>query len=204
MLREKIIGIFLLFYILQTGLSATFIIKDELGIHPEFHNQVDEMGAELLKKTGISPYILILKTTNGESLSKIGAEELAKLSPNSLILTFTELEKKVDIVGNSEVLKLFDKEQVLSPYPWSGTILPILGEKIKKDIRHKYSVALFNGYADIVEQIAETKSVVLDSAVGSSNKVVINIIRAIFYGIIVFALGYIVYRKYFQKKDTDV
>ena len=200
MLREKIIGLFLLFYIFQNSLSATFIIKDELGIHPEFHNQIDVMGNELLQKTGISAHILILKTTNGESLSKIGGEELAKLPKNSLILTFTELEKKVDIVGYPETLKLFDKEQVLSPYPWSGTILPILGEKIKKDPRHKYSVALFNGYADIVEQIAETKSVTLDNAVGSSNKVVINIIRAIFYGIIVFALGYIIYKMYLRKK----
>jgi len=200
--KNGIIGV-LIFYIFQTNLSATFVLKDELRIHPEFQNEIDVLGSELLEKTGVSAYVLILKTTDGESLTKIGSEELAKLPENSLILTFTELERKVDIVASESIFKLFDKDQVLSPLPWSGTILPILGEKIKQDPRNKYSVALFNGYADIVEQIAETKGVFLENSIGNANKVVINTIRAIFYGVIVIALGYIVYRKFFQKKDKS-
>lgn len=197
----KIVGMLLIF---QIHLFANFILKDELGIHAEFHSQIETLGKELFEKTGISSYMIILKTTDEVSLSILGKDKLAELPENSLILTFSELEKKVDIVASPEIYKLFDKEQILSPYPWTGTILPILGERIKKDPRHKYSVALFNGYADIVEQIAESKNIVLENAVGSSNKFVLNIIRAIFYGIIVFALGYIVYRKYFEKKGENV
>lgn len=203
MFKTGIIGL-LIFYIFQTNLSATFILKDELQIHQEFHNQIDILGEELFTKLGISAYVLILKTTDGKSLTKLGSEELAKLPKNSLILTFTELERKVDIVASQDILKLFDKDQILSPFPWRGTILPILGEKIKQDPRNKYSVALFNGYADIVEQIAENSNIVLENSVGSSNKFVINIIRAIFYGIIVIALGYIVYKKLFKQKESDV
>jgi hypothetical protein len=194
----------LLFLIAQSSLSANFILKDDLGIHQEFHKQVETMGNELFQKSGISAYMLILKTTNGKSLSTIGEEELAKLPKNSLILTFTEVERKVDILATPEVLKLFDKEQVLSPFPWSGTILPILGERIKQDPRHKYSVALFNGYADIVEQIAESKNIQLETAVGSSNKYVLNIIRAIFYGVIVTALGYMLYKRFFKKEENEI
>jgi len=198
----RIFTIFL-FLIFQSNLSANFILKDELGIHQEFHNQVETIGKELFEKSGISAYILILKTTNEVSLSEIGKEELAKLPKKSVLLTFTEFEKKVDIVASQEILALFDKEQILSPLPWSGTILPILGEKIKQDPRHKYSVALFNGYADITEQIANSLNIKLDNAVGNANKYVLNTIRAIFYGIIIFALGYIVYRKYFKKETQS-
>jgi hypothetical protein len=190
--------------IFLSGLSAEVILRDELSIHQEFHNSVEKMGAELFQKSGISTHILILKTTNGKHLNILGEEELAKLletEKSSLILTFAETEQKVDIVASKELLELFDKEQILSPYPWTGTILPILGETIKQDPRHKYSVALFNGYADIIEQIAKNKNIVLENSVGDSNKYVLNIIRIIFYSIIIIALAYLL-RKSFNKRKN--
>ena len=164
---------------------------------------MEKIATELFQKTSIEMFMLILHTTNGENITKIAKEELAKHSDQSLILAFTEVEKKVDIVATSSVLKLFDKEQVLSPFPWKGTILPILGERIKKDPREKYSVALFNGFADIAEQIANSKKVVLESAVGNANKFVLNIVRAIFYFIITLALGYMVFKKFFKKGENN-
>jgi hypothetical protein len=191
--------IFLAVFLFSVSLFGKFVIKDELNMHPEFLNKIETLGTEVEAKTGVAVYVLILKTTNEQSLSIIGKDELAKLSPNSAILTFTETEKKVDIVGSDEVLKLFDREQILSPYPWSGTILPILGEKIKSDPRNKYSVALFNGYADIVEQIANSQDVVLENGVGDANKIVINSLRLVFYGVIIFALFFYFYKKFKRK-----
>ena len=193
----------LIYIISLSFLSAQFIIKDELNLNPAFHQQIEEIGQELYQKSGIGVYIMIFSTTNGESLSTVGQQELNNLPLNSVILTFTEKEKKVDIIANTDILKLFDKEQVLSPLPWKGTILPILGEKIKEDVRNKYSVALFNGYADIVEQIAESNNIVLEHAVGNSNKYVLNTLRVIFYSIILLALGYMIYKK-FRKGSENV
>jgi hypothetical protein len=163
----------------------------------EFHDEVNIMGKELFELSGVGVYILMLHSTNGESLSKVGLDYFKTLPKNSTLLTFSELEKKVDII--SDVEYLFDKEQILSPYPWSGTILPILGEKTKGDPREKYSVAIFNGYADIVEQSADTLNITLDSAVGSANKIVINSLRLLFYGILLLALFYIIYKKVLKK-----
>jgi hypothetical protein len=192
--------IILTVFLFSVSLFGKYVLKDELFMHPEFINKIEILGNEVETKTGIAVYVLILKTTNGESLSIIGKDELAKLPENSAILTFTETEQKVDIVAYDEVLKLFDREQILSPYPWSGTILPILGEKIKSDLRNKYSVALFNGYADIVEQIAENKNIILENGVGDANKIVINSLRLVFYGILIFALFFYFYKK-FKRKD---
>jgi len=196
--------LFILFSTLTTSLFGKFILKDELEMNQAFTQQVEELGEELYQKTGIGAYMLILKTTNGESLSIVGKRELEKLPNDSLILTLTEMEQKVDIVAYPEVLKLFDREQVLSPLPWRGTILPILGEKIKSDVRNKYSVALFNGYADIVEQIADSKGVKLEHSVGNANKYVINTLRLIFYSIVVIALGYMLYKKFQKGREKNV
>ncbi len=195
--------LFIISLFLSTALISDFILKDELGLRKEFHDEVEKIATELFQKTSIEMFMLILHTTNGENITKIAKEELAKHSDQSLILAFTEVEKKVDIVATSSVLKLFDKEQVLSPFPWKGTILPILGERIKKDPREKYSVALFNGFADIAEQIANSKKVVLESAVGNANKFVLNIVRAIFYFIITLALGYMIFKKFFKKGENN-
>ncbi|EJF06597.1 hypothetical protein ThvES_00013270 [Thiovulum sp. ES] len=192
--------IFLAVFLFSVSLFGKYVLKDELFMHPEFINKIEVLGNEVEVKTGVAVYVLILKTTNGESLSIVGKDELAKLPENSVILTFTETEQKVDIVAYDEVLELFDREQILSPYPWSGTILPILGEKIKSDLRNKYSVALFNGYADIVEQIASSKDVVLENGVGDANKIVINSLRLVFYGILIFALFFYFYKKFKRKK----
>ncbi|HIC10473.1 MAG TPA: 3-dehydroquinate dehydratase [Campylobacterales bacterium] len=196
---------FLFFLLFSTSsIWSSFILKDEVGLNPQFHQQVEEMGAELYQKSGIGVYMLILATTHGESLSIVGKRELEQLPKKSVLLSFAEQEKKVDILASSdEVYRLFDKEQILSPFPWSGTILPILGEKVKGDVRKKYSVALFNGYADIVEQIAENSNIQLEHAVGNANKYVINTLRLIFYSVIVLALGYILYRRFRgAKKDV--
>jgi hypothetical protein len=187
----------LLLLFFEIPLLASFILKDELGMKVEFHDEVNIMGKELFELSGVGVYILMLHSTNGESLSKVGLDYFKTLPKNSTLLTFSELEKKVDII--SDVEYLFDKEQILSPYPWSGTILPILGEKTKGDPREKYSVAIFNGYADIVEQSADTLNITLDSAVGSANKIVINSLRLLFYGILLLALFYIIYKKVLKK-----
>lgn len=188
---------------MSSFLFGEVIIKDEISLNQKFHESIEKIGTELLAKTGVSAHILILKTTNNRNLNIIGAEELDKFTQankQAVILTFAENEQKVDIVASPDVLTMFDKEQILSPYPWVGTILPILGEKIKIDPREKYSVALFNGFADIVEQIAEHKQIVLENSVGNSNKYVLNIIRAIFYSIIFIALGYLLLRTW-RKND---
>ena len=75
--------------------------------------------------------------------------------------------------------------------PWRGTILPILSSK-KGDY---FSAAMLNGYADLVEQIAQSKNIELKEAVGSSNKKTFGLLKIIFYGVIFWAAAVIISRK---------
>lgn len=121
---------------------------------------------ESLKK----PYIVLVlvpKSTNGES-------------------------GKVDIFASKDAYLLFDKESILSPYPEKGTIIPILVSQNKGDI---YGAAMLNGYADIADQVADKKGVKLETSIGNSNRIVINILRYIVYASIIFAIIIFIRRK---------
>jgi hypothetical protein len=86
-----------------------------------------------------------------------------------------------------------------------GTILPLLAQKAKKgQVLGKYSASMFNGYADIAEQIADSKNIVLEHAVGNTNKTMILIVKIVFYGFVFYAiLMYIKRRLYFRRQKLE-
>ena len=140
----------------------------------------------------------------------------------TILLTFSEIDSQVDILASETSLyEYFDKQQVLSPVSSpvqafvvgllnmnftdissGGTILPLLAQKAKKgEVLGKYSGSMFNGYADIAEQIAESKNIVLDNAVGNANQTSILIVKIIFYGFVIYAVILYVKRKLFLRRQ---
>jgi hypothetical protein len=137
---------------------------------------------------------------------------LAKeLKEPAVILSFVELKQQVQILANpSSLYKEFDKESILSPNAtfigavvssimfarnfddvkelmgnYGGVILPVLAERAKgDDIVNKYAVAMYNGYSEIAEEIAASRGIGLESAAGSGNQIAIDVIRLIFYGVL--------------------
>ena len=82
--------------------------------------------------------------------------------------------------------------------------MPILAERAKgAEIVSKYSVAMFNGYSDVAEQIAAHHNVTLSSSAGSGSKNFIDILRVIFYGIILFAIFKYLRGKYLRRKEDS-
>ena len=191
------------------------------------------MGKELFEKTGIALRLVILKELDhNQTIVQYEKELIHTFNEPTILLTFSEMDKKVDILARPESLyKHFDKKQVLSPtaseiqafflavyfsktweefkdnaFNYGGTIIPILAEKAKgEDIMKKYSVALFNGYADIAEQVAKSKNVKLDSAIGNSNKYLVDTMKFIFYamvlyGVVMYTRKRILLKKYKNEK----
>ena len=150
-----------------------------------------------------------------KSAQEIEKELLENLQGPTILLTFSEMNSKVDILANDTSLyEYFNKNQVLSPVAspvqayimamvyaksWKdfddmtsnsgGTILPLLAGKAKKGQKlGKYSGSMFNGYLDIAEQIADSKKVTLVNAAGNANKTTLLVVKIVFYGIILFAI----------------
>ena len=205
----------LLLSIFKLSLFGNYLYKDELIFNPAFKEEVEKIGSELYSKTGISLRLLMLKELPKKTtIVEYEKDIMQNFNEPTVLLTFSQIDTKVDIfASNSDLYAYFDKKQVLSPVAspvqafiialfysdslssfkdtltnYGGTIIPLLAQKSKDgELLGKYSGAMFNGYADIAEQIAASKGVVLESAVGSANQDALLFIKILFYGFILYA-----------------
>lgn len=215
----------------QSQLVAEYLYKDEIINNPSFQKDVNIIGSELYEKTGISLRLIMLRELpNGLSIVEYEKNLIKEFSQPTILLTFSEMDTKVDILASDPSLyKYFDRKQVLSPVAsfvqsftmalfysdsfasfketagnYGGTILPLLAGKAKKGEQlGKYSGSMFNGYADIAEQIAVSKGVVLESAVGNANQISILILKIIFYGIILVAIFMYIKRILYRRQNRE-
>ena len=190
----------------STTLAAEYLYKDEVIDIEPFAQQIEDIGSELKQKTDIALYLVVIKELeDGKTIIDYEKELIEQVDGKAVFLTFVEFNKKVDIYATEESLyKYFDKDQVLSFMPNTGTIIPLLVAKAKDvPIREKYAAALTNGYADIAEQIAASKDIVLDNAVGDGSRDFVNLLRIFFYGMIAYGLYLYIKRKYYSRKRVD-
>ncbi|MBU1657760.1 3-dehydroquinate dehydratase [bacterium] len=216
----------------QTSLVAEYLYKDEVISNPDFTVEVEKLGLELYEKTGISLRLIMLRELPlGKSIVEYEKELMKNFSEPTILLTFSELDSKVDILAHpASLYEYFDKKQVLSPvaspiqaflmalfYSSSfesfkeiasssgGTILPLLSQKAKDNQQlGKYSGSMYNGYVDIAEQVAAYKNVVLDNAAGNANKNSIFIVKLFFYGFIMYGIFlYIKRRLYIRRQKNE-
>ena len=217
-------GLFALIFTIfsQTSLSAEYLYKDTVIFNPSFNKEVNKLGSELYEKTGISLRLVMLKELpSGSSIVEYEQELMKEFSSPTILLTFSEMDSKVDILAYPNSLyKHFDKKQILSPISSpvqafviavlnldfsdmtsGGTILPLLAGKAKKgEVLGKYSASMFNGYADIAEQVADSKGVVLENAVGSANQTSIFAVKVLFYGFVVYSIFLFTKRKLYARR----
>ena len=175
---RKFILIFIFLLSQSLALGANFVINNDEILSQKVSVKLNEIGSELYAKSGINLAVGVYKDGELEALFK----EQNLSSPYAFLLLIKD-KKKVEIFADSNTSKLFNKEQILSVNPESGTIIPILVSKNGKDI---YNAAILNGYADIAEQIASSLNFQLESSVGNSNKTTLNFLRFFIYGLVAF------------------
>lgn len=215
----------------QALLNAEYLYKDEVVHNPQFREDVNQLGSELYEKTGISlRLVMIRELPEGQHISEYEKELMKEFSEPTILLTFSELNSKVDILASDESLyKYFDKKQILSPVAsflqafvmatfysdsfasfketigdHGGTIIPLLAQKAKKgELLGKYSGSMFNGYGDIADQIAQSKGIELEYGIGNANKNVIFIVKSFFYLILLYGIFAYLRRVIFRKRHPD-
>jgi hypothetical protein len=230
-MKARGLGALILTLFLSCPLFAEYLYKDDVVHNPDFAQQINGIGAELYEKTGISLYLVMVRDLEeNQTIAEYEIELMKELNEPAVMLTFVELKKEVDILARpTSLYNDFDKKRILSPSAtfigavvsavmfgrsyddikeimssYGGTILPVLAEKAKgKDIVSKYSVAMYNGYSDIAEELAKTHGVTLSSSAGSGSKIFIDILRLIFYGIIIYAIVVFVRGRFFRKKRKE-
>ena len=184
---RKFILIFIFLLSQSLALGANFVINNDEILSQKVSVKLNEIGSELYAKSGINLVVGVYKDGELEALFK----EQNLSSPYAFLLLIKD-KKKVEIFADSNTSKLFNKEQILSVNPESGTIIPILVSKNGKDV---YNAAILNGYADIAEQIASSLNFQLESSVGNSNKTTLNFLRFFIYGLVAFFIIVVFYKK---------
>jgi hypothetical protein len=184
---RKFILIFIFLLSQSLALGANFVINNDEILSQKVSVKLNEIGSELYAKSGINLAVGIYKDGELEALFK----EQNLSSPYAFLLLIKD-KKKVEIFADANTSKLFNKGQILSVNPESGTIIPILVSKNGKDV---YNAAILNGYADIAEQIASSLNLQLESSVGNSNKTTLNFLRFFIYGLVAFFIIVIFYKK---------
>jgi len=222
----------ILIFTLHSQLFAKYLYKDEIIHNPKFTTEIETLGDDLFKKTGVVLQLVMLKELpDGVDLVHYEKEILKNASVPTIVLAFSEMNRAVDIEVNDETLyKYFDKERVLSPVTsyvqafimavsyartWDdfkklmsntgGSILPLLGVKSKKmSIATKYSAAMFNGYLDIAQQVARTKGVELGGGYDSdTNQEMLFYIKVFFYGFILYAIIMYIRRTIYRRRHKE-
>ncbi len=135
---------------------------------------MNEMASELKDKTGISAFVLVKKTLNEKSIKDYEKEYSKNFTTPYVLFTFAESEQKIDIINSPELSDKFDKNEVLDDY-----VIPILIAKDKTNL--KYVAAVFNGYAELIDQIAKSYNITLNSSIGSTGKTTYNIVNYLFW-----------------------
>ena len=184
---RKFILIFIFLLSQSLALGTNFVINNDEILSQKVSVKLNEIGSELYAKSGINLVVGVYKDGELEALFK---EQNLSL-PYAFLLLIKD-KKKVEIFADANTSKLFNKEQILSVNPESGTIIPILVSKNGKDV---YNAAILNGYADIAEQIASSLNLQLESSVGNSNKTTLNFLRFFIYGLVAFFIIVIFYKK---------
>jgi uncharacterized membrane protein YgcG len=177
---------------LTLSANASYLIVNDGVISEKVSQKVNSLGLELFLKSGIRVYIAVPESLGTKSILGYEKELSSDLKAPYVLLTLAKNEKQVDIIYSKTLEGKFDKDGVLSPFPWSGTILPILTNKKEND---KYNAAVLNGYADIVEQIAESYDIKLEGAIGSTNKNIYLYFKIGIYGFILILLVRYFYAK---------
>ncbi|MDL0088845.1 hypothetical protein [Campylobacter gastrosuis] len=191
MIRLNLKGIFFALLLSLNALFGTnFVINDDEILSQKVVSRLNLIGDELYKKSGIFVGVGVYETLGKTSLND--KFKSLNLKPPFAFLMLIKNEKKVEIFADSDTLTLFDKEAVLSPFPESGTILPILASKNGKDI---YNAAILNGYADITERIAKSEQITLENAIGNANKDTLNIFRILIYGSMALVIALMIYKR---------
>jgi len=217
--------------IFQIQLFAEYLYKDEVVHRPEFTQEVEKLGSELYQKTGISLRLIMLKKLpESKNMFEYEQNVLQKFAEPTILLTFSQMDKEVDIMTNDTSLyKYFNKRQVLSPVSsavqafimaityantfehfnqmrkdYGGSILPLLAGKAKDEqIVGKYAGSMFNGYLDIAQQIAKAKGIALKNDPGDSSQEVILVLKTIFYGFILYVIIMYIRRNIYKIRHKD-
>jgi len=93
--------IIVLLTVFKSSLIAGYLYKDEIIFNSLFKSDIEKLGSELYQKTGVSLRLIMLKKLPDNTNIVAYEKELIKdFNEPTILLTFSEIDLKVDILAN--------------------------------------------------------------------------------------------------------
>ena len=156
-------------------IDSKFILKGKESLDPRTMEKIDIMGNELFVKTGVSVYIYASNRyankefsdtkSKIEFIKSFESNLLKEVSNPYVLLTLSMQDQHVNMLSSDELKNVVDRDTILSGY-----IIPLLASYDKNSIEAKMSAGLLNGYSAVVESIAESKNVKVDSIINGGGR----------------------------------
>lgn len=193
------VGVFLtllLFFIPNINASTTtqYILSHDELIDQRAIEKINQIGNEVETKTGVKIYLFVKENYGiDDSLSMKEKFEKIKLYENEILqsvsqpyvlLTMSLDQTHINLFVSDELNTIIDKNEILNDY-----IIPLLASKDKNNLFSKVSAALLNGYAQIGDEIANSRNIKLDSSIGSGGTTFSTLWKVFMYFIIVTGLA---------------
>lgn len=189
---------FFLFSSISFATTGKFILENDEILNEKVVAKIEQIASELYEKTKINVYLITKNDIEEDNLYNYFLKQKPNLNSPFAILLLIKNKHMLNIYSSKDIEKLFNKEAILSPYASTGTIIPLLTGKKDND---NYNAALLNGYADLAEQIASSKNIILENSIGNSNKVILKGIRYLIYSSIMLVVFILIYRRFkFREK----
>ncbi|WP_201334619.1 MULTISPECIES: TPM domain-containing protein [unclassified Nitratiruptor] len=178
--------------------SRNFVLVNEDILPQKTVKKINEIGNEVFEKSGIKIYLAAVKEMHEKKIKDFEKTLASKLKDPFILLTLSLKDHKVDIINSPSLSNKFNKEEILSPLPWKGTIIPILTSHMKNPDA-AVEAALLNGYAEIADQIAKSYGVKLKSSIGNTNREIYYWLRVVFYSILALIFFNFIYRRFIRR-----
>ena len=189
-------------------IDSKFILKGKESIDPRTIEKIDTMGKELFVKTGVNVYVYASnryadKTFNDtkskiEFIKSFETNLLKDLKNPYVLLTVSLQDQHVNMLSSDELNNVVDRDTILSGY-----IIPLLASFDKNSPEAKMSAGLLNGYSAVVESIAKSKGVKVDSVLHGTGRTFAVIWKIFMYLIVILGLLAYFYALWKEKRKSQ-
>jgi len=181
------------------NINSRFILEGKELIDPRTIQKIDEMGKELFEKTGVNVYIYTKKSyldtktkDKKEKFLRIKEYEkkiLEKLERPYVLISMAVEDVHVNIFNSKDLDSIIQRDKILD-----RNIVPILASHGKNPLYTKVSVALLNGYGEIVDEVAmKLKGITLNSSIESGASTFKAFWRYFMYSLVILGLFAYIY-----------
>ena len=175
------------------NINSKFILEGKKTLDPRAIEKIDTMGSELFLKTGVNVYVYASnryadKTFNDtkskiEFIKSFETNLIKELKKPYVLLSISVEDKHVNVLSSDELKGAIDRESILSGY-----IIPLLASYDKNSPEAKMSAGLLNGYSAVVESVATSKGVKVDSVIHGSGRTFALVWKVIMYLIVMMGI----------------